>query len=332
MYWPETRAACAAALLLSTGLAWAADPEPALTGPPVREPAAVPMPPVMMPPMLAWPNMMPFPGGMPGQAWALPPGMMWPMPPNFPPAMMMPTAPQITWVPFVWVMVPQSLPPGMNGVSYGPVADTPVVKLDLPPSKPMAAGSVSSIDGGRQATAPAPMRFQAGESALPPLPLPVPDQVVGYGPVSSSPVVTLPAAGAPSRAASVIESKPPVLDAGATQTKQSLSDAPGVAIDHAVLAKIEPLAINQPVPEPAAPMVDAQVSPVFVDYGPVAPTPVVDLLALLPSVEPVVKAIAPVKKQRNRRIAAPVKKRTVKTAPPAKPRMCWTQGVVAPCR
>ena len=310
MYLPGTTPAFAAALLLGTGLAWAADPVPVQAGQAASEPAAVFMPPVFMSPMQAWPNMMPLPGGMLGQIWAPPPGMMWPMPPSFPPAMMMPPAPQITWMPFVWVMVPQPLPPGMNGVSYGPVADTPVVKLDSPVSQTMATGAASLADGGNQVTAPASMRFHAVESVSPP------------------PVVSVP--DAPSKAVPAIESKHLVTDAVAAQAKQPLSDALGVSINHAVSGEIEPLPISQSAPGSAASIVDAPVREV--DYGPVAPTPIVDLLALMPSVEPVVKVVAPMKKQSIRRTSAPVKKRTVEAASPAKPRMCWTQGVVAPCR
>lgn len=129
---------------------------------------------------------------------------------------------------------------------------------------------------------------------------------VDYGPVSETPVIELPAPD---------EVDPqPSGEPGATivpGAEKDMSAAP-VAPSEAVSAEVSALA-DSPWTEPT------------VDYGPVIDTPVVDLLALEK------KLSAP---------AVPSKKRTGSSAPPPakqapapkKARMCWKNGIVAPCK
>lgn len=129
---------------------------------------------------------------------------------------------------------------------------------------------------------------------------------VDYGPVSETPVIELPAPD---------EVDPqPSGESGATivpECEKDLSAAP-VAPSEAVSAEASALA-DSPWQEP------------MIDYGPVIDTPVVDLLALEK------KLSAP---------AVPSKKRTGSSAPPPakqapapkKARMCWKNGIVAPCK
>jgi len=88
-------------------------------------------------------------------------------------------------------------------------------------------------------------------------------------------------------------------------------------------------------PEPVAALAAAPVSVKLVDYGPVAPTPVVDLLALQQ------QATRAGFRKSTRSTSRPAQKSAAGTQPEARPaavaqpvkkRLCWTKGVVAPCR
>lgn len=160
--------------------------------------------------------------------------------------------------------------------------------------------------------------------------------VVDYGPVAETPVVELPE---PVPADTVAPAREAVLAPEPVAAPPTLASSP--AVSEQVAAEAAP----EPVPAPAlagkpdavaAPLAEA---PPAIDYGPVAPTPVVDLLSLtaslaaseaLPAQAQKTAAPAPVTKK------PVVRKKTVRQPPasvtPAKKRMCWNNGVVAPCR
>jgi hypothetical protein len=129
---------------------------------------------------------------------------------------------------------------------------------------------------------------------------------VDYGPLSETPVIELPAPDE-------VDAQPSG-ESGATIVPESEKEtsATSVAPSEAVSGEASALA-DSPWTEPT------------VNYGPVTDTPVVDLLALEK------KLFAP---------AVRSKKRTGSSAPPpAKPvpapkkaRMCWKNGIVAPCK
>ena len=129
---------------------------------------------------------------------------------------------------------------------------------------------------------------------------------VDYGPVSETPVIELPAPD---------EVDPQTSgESGGTIVPGSEKDMSAVTVapSEAVSSDVSAL-VDSPWKEPT------------VDYGPVIDTPVVDLLALEK------KLSAP---------AVPSKKRTGSSAPPPakqapapkKARMCWKNGIVAPCK
>lgn len=132
---------------------------------------------------------------------------------------------------------------------------------------------------------------------------PVPP-VVDYGPVMDTPVVVLPEPGSAPVSDEAAESQP-----AATLPAQAAVPATG--------------------PAPSAP---AEVPLSEIDYGPIAPTPVVEL----PDFSAPPAVVAPAKPAAKARKKPVSKKKPVQKAPaaaaPAKKRMCWTNGVVEPCR
>lgn len=251
---PKKLRSVIAALLLGPGLAVAADVEIAASHEqPIADQITSAMKPDMVPPVLMWPPMMPAARPM-VYYWAPPPGMMWPVLPQYPAPMPMPSV--------VWVMVPvpaSSLTTAM--VDYGPVADTPVVELtQVDPDTAQAVAEDAAL---------AAALAQEGK--------------VGAGPAG---------------VASGVESA-------------TLNGQASVA------------------GEPATPTVALQVNEVPVDYGPVAPTPVVDLLALESQASTTPDSPAkPARKSGTPRSPKPV----AKTKSEPSKRLCWTKGVVAPCR
>ncbi len=160
--------------------------------------------------------------------------------------------------------------------------------------------------------------------ALQSLPQPA---VVDYGPVADTPVVELP-------------------DPALVETAEPAREAMPVPI-----AVVTPAPVPAPIASDPAPVVEPVTAPVGaikpdaladsvsgIDYGPVAPTPVVDLLALTAPPAAGVADPAPAQKSAE---PAPVtkkpaaRKKAVRKAPasvaPPKKRMCWNNGVVAPC-
>ena len=159
---------------------------------------------------------------------------------------------------------------------------------------------------------------------------------VGYGPVADAPVVELPLpASTPESASAPVPTPAP---AGAMRSPAITE--PGKP-DEGPAAAVSVLELPASAETGGLSLAaDAQASAMpAVDYGPVAPTPVVDLLAL--------EQQAAVPRPRNMTRVAPkplqksVRQSPVTAAPasalqpaakPVKKRLCWNKGVVAPCR
>jgi hypothetical protein len=183
-------------------------------------------------------------------------------------------------------------------VDYGPVADTPVVELPL-------------MDG-----VPEARMLEDGASPAP--------AVVDYGPVADSPVVALP------------QIEPDIAQAVAEDAALAAALAQEGKVDAGpaeVVSGVESVTLNGQVSvagEP--PTVVVPVNEVPVDYGPVAPTPVVDLLALESQASKTPGASGRPSKP-ARKSGTPVSpKPGAKTKSEPSKRLCWTKGVVAPCR
>lgn len=316
MYVLRKMRAIAGVLLLSPGLSVAADQAAA-----APDPQALPgqtasgMTQAIPPPAQPWTQMMPFPG-MPPQYWMQPQGMMWPMQPQYPVPMGMPPMPSVPWVPVMWVMVP--VPAETPGVTLPPSNKT----APLSGSKAVPPTGAEEGAGARAATISPGMPAALPTSA-------VPAQEAVYVPVAPAPVVKLPVPdAAPTVPADVSPPASGGADAGKVLPDQAVSPV-GIAIP-APPAQVVALAAAAAPALPA--LLESALNHVSVDYGPVAPTPVVDLLALLAPDKSAVKIPARSKKSRKASVAIPLKPRSTATAKPVKPRMCWTQGVVAPCR
>jgi hypothetical protein len=256
-------------LLCPAGMVAANDIELLEPGTPVPAQAM----PAMAPVAPMWPQMMPVPGVQPYYL-APPPGMAWPMPPQYPAPPVRPPAMFAPWMPFVWVWMPvPATAPMPAEVDYGPVADTPLIELPL---DEMAAS-----------------------------------------PTALAGTVVSPVA---------IETDIPVAAGEAVANNSLVESKPATAAEGALPAGI--------VPGPAA-AGRAPVRTTVVDYGPVMPTPVVDMLTLQ---KRFTKASLRNRAQGSSRavskstVAPPDKPNPGKAGKPAKKRMCWNKGVVAPCR
>lgn len=273
-------------------------------GVPVVPPSMSPTPLVMMPipPLPAVAHMspvwlqMPMPGTQPYYVVPQAGGMVWsaapvyPTPPMPPVKMLAPPG----WVPYVLVLVPLQ-PPAPPAVDYGPVAETPVVTLPPPETSPSPAEPETGAPVMVEPAAVAPAAQPAPSD-----PVPVAEQPVPPATATSLPdaVPPAPAAESPTPPAPAVEPPPPA----------------GVSTNPTV-------ATVEPEPLPGLPEID---------YGPVAPTPVVSLLAAAPqSLSPSV--VKPTVKQTAKPV---VKKPAVRAgvAQPVKKRMCWSNGVVSPCK
>jgi hypothetical protein len=156
---------------------------------------------------------------------------------------------------------------------------------------------------------------------------------VDYGPVADTPVIELPLADTAANIAMApdgVAHAPVTVDVDTDKrvtVGAATAEAPLVDVQSTTgLASSLPAAV---MPAPVAASLVVSVS--VVDYGPVAPTPVVDMLALE-------KRLA---KTSLRKSSPPVSKPTViksnkpdstAASKPDKKRMCWNNGVVAPCR
>lgn len=163
---------------------------------------------------------------------------------------------------------------------------------------------------------------------------------VDYGPVADTPVVELPlsdetpAAAIPEKATQA----PATMDADRTARVPGPGEAvhAPVSVEAMTRASVADTAIQaaaapESTPLPAAPVARSAVA---VNYGPVAPTPVVRL--------PVPGKRAAATRSRNtsrvksraagKAAAAAPKPLPVSVAAPTRKRLCWSNGVVAPCR
>lgn len=160
-------------------------------------------------------------------------------------------------------------------------------------------------------------------------PQPTADPAVAeYGPVAETPVVELPP---PEAVAAPDPQEPPPrapADAGtgASAAVPVIGRTPSAEEGGPLGATQSTAPVADAAPPGAAPSVD---------YGPVAATPVVDLIALerQPQIAPSPDAAAP--KTPRKRVHAPAAAPQAAPRQPAQPpkrRLCWTNGVVAPCR
>jgi hypothetical protein len=163
--------------------------------------------------------------------------------------------------------------------------------------------------------------------AVTPAPAPV-----DYGPVADAPVIELPL---PDTAANIVMAldgtadTPETVDADKSKAAEgAMAEAPQVDVSSITDSSSLPAAV---VPAPITAPLAVPVNAVVVDYGPVTPTPVVDMLVLE-------KQLA---RASLRKSSPPVSKPTVSksnkpdsttASKPVKKRMCWNNGVVAPCR
>ncbi|MFO7542529.1 MAG: hypothetical protein R6W97_06940 [Thiobacillus sp.] len=206
---------------------------------------------------------------------------------------MMPSPLYPAWRPVMLLMVPMPVP-ATGGVDYGPVADTPVVFLPQADGGADAAPAAADLPSVKADEAAGP---QSG------LPEAVPAASVDEAPAAATPVV----------------------DLGGVQP------SPAVAL----IAPLTGVTLEEAGSASAVQAAEAPASVAMVDYGPVAPTPIVDLEVLLlqqPAVvvpEPAATVPATLPKVAPK----PIRKKAKKVqAKPAKKRMCWSNGVVAPCR
>lgn len=171
--------------------------------------------------------------------------------------------------------------------------------------------------------------------AMPPVvwvmvPVPSPAQV-DYGPVADTPVVELPL---PETAAQIMIDDAALAAALAQEGNAGIGAAtvtPGAALPSIPGMDNQPATGGNDASALAAP---ATADVMAVDYGPVTPTPVVDLLALQTQAA---GSGAPVSSRATvktgHKSGTPTSPKIVPKAKsvPAK-RLCWSKGVVAPCR
>lgn len=162
---------------------------------------------------------------------------------------------------------------------------------------------------------PAPVAIQPAAPAMWPLvwvlvptaPAPV---EVDYGPVAHPPVTELPA--------------PDPMSAAATPGKSGVAEV----VAQEALAATPPTVLAEPVIAPMA-LSEREAA---VDYGPVTPTPVVNLLTPQPQAVARPRKPAPAAPKPVPKPAAKSPKASSKSVSKPIRRLCWTNGVVAPCR
>jgi hypothetical protein len=227
-----------------------------------------------------------------------------------------------------------------------PAQDVPAIQPDRVPSPamwlPMMAVARPPL---YYWTPPAGMMWPAlpqfpARMAMPPVVwvlMPVPATLltpaqVDYGPVSDTPVVELPVVD-PAIAQTTLEDAAlaaTVTQAGNREAGPAVSSGVEAASPAATNSQTPATRADEPVAPPAAPSVSAMP----VDYGPVAPTPVIELPVLQThdagSDTPEPSQVAPKPVRKTGTSGSPKAIPTAKSAP-AK-RMCWSKGVVAPCR
>ena len=159
---------------------------------------------------------------------------------------------------------------------------------------------------------------------------------VDYGPVAVTPVVELPL---PASTPEPVSGPVPAPAPEGTILSPAITE-PGKP-DEGSAAAVSVLELPASAETGGLPLAaDAQASAMTaVDYGPVAPTPVVDLLALeqqAAALQPRdMTRVAPKPSQKSVRqspVTAAPASASQPTAKPVKKRLCWNKGVVAPCR
>jgi len=217
--------------------------------------------------------------------------------------------------------MPPAFNPGMSAypVWQGGTAPMAMPTVQLMPYVPGLAGRVMFMPVWMQPMPGMPAVLNwfpvilAPVQALPGLPLPQADSV-DYGPVSDTPVIELPL--------------PEELNSQPTEEPEATNDpeSPPAAEDASAAAQMP---IEIVATEDAADMLSASADPPWtepaVDYGPVTATPVVDMLELEKKLStPPVRT----KKRSSSNSPPPAKP----AAAPKKNRMCWENGIVAPCK
>jgi hypothetical protein len=195
----------------------------------------------------------------------------------------------------MWLPVPLPTRPGMPpALTWVPVVLVPLmVAPPLPQGAVVDYGPVSDMPA---VVLPSPEEPQAPSApaaeAVAPASLPT---EVDYGPVAATPVVVL--------------SSPEEPQIAPTPAAEAVAPAPSDAVAGSVPAWMPP----------------------DVDYGPVTATPVIDLQEL----EKQLSAPPPKPGKPSRPSSGaskPKAQATAKPAAPAKKRMCWENGIVAPCK
>lgn len=154
---------------------------------------------------------------------------------------------------------------------------------------------------------------------------------VDYGPVADTPVIELPLADTAANIVNALDGRahaPATVDTDKRVTAgEAMAEAPLVDVQSTTDSSS-----SLPAAVMSAPVAAPLVIPVsVVDYGPVAPTPVVDMLALE-------KQLARASLRKSSRPASKPavtksnKPDSTTASKPVKKRMCWNNGVVAPCR
>ena len=159
---------------------------------------------------------------------------------------------------------------------------------------------------------------------------------VDYGPVAVTPVVELPL---PASTPEPVSGPVPAPAPEGAMRSPAITE-PGKP-DEGPAAAVSVLELPASAETGGLPLAaDVQASAMTaVDYGPVAPTPVVDLLALeqqaaAPQPRNMTR-VAPKPSQKSVRqspVTAAPASASQPTAKPVKKRLCWNKGVVAPCR
>lgn len=174
---------------------------------------------------------------------------------------------------------------------------------------------------------PAPMAMPSVVWVMVPVPsTSLTPAIVDYGPVADTPVVELPRTDLDTAQAMAEDAAL----AAALAQEDKVDAGPAE-----VASGVESATLNGQSPaagEPAVPNVAVPVNEAPVDYGPIAPTPVVDLLGLESQASKTPDASRPPSKpaRKSGRPASP--KPVAKTKSEPSKRLCWTKGVVAPCR
>lgn len=156
---------------------------------------------------------------------------------------------------------------------------------------------------------------------------------VDYGPVADTPVIELPLADTAANAVIAPDGMahaPATVDTDKRVTAgEATSEVLPIDVQSTTDSSSSLPAAVMPVPVAASLVVP--VSAVVVDYGPVTPTPVVDMLVLEKQL-----ARASLRKSSRSALKPAVTKSnkpdSTTASKPVKKRMCWNNGVVAPCR